>query len=263
LVPLHGLLDARQPLEVQLVVVDVLSASDAPETGDLLLKNWAGHSPRVQAAVMEALCSRRDRLPRVLDAIEKGTVEAGSVPVVRQSQFLENSDPVIRDRAKKLLSARISDDRKQVLEQYRGALALPRDVAKGKVAYDTHCAKCHALSGKGFAVGPDLAAVQNRPDESLLIDIFDPSSTITVGFKAYTVTTRSGKVFTGVLAAETATSITLRREQGAEDTILRREIESITASTKSLMPDGLEKEVRPQDLANLLGYLRQELRPKK
>jgi putative heme-binding domain-containing protein len=109
-------------------------------------------------------------------------------------------------------------------------------------------------------VGPDLAAVQNRPDESLLVDIIDPSSTIVAGFRAYTVGTRDGKIYTGVLAVETATSITLRKEQGAEDTILRKDIEEMVASSKSLMPDGIEKEVSLQDMANLFGYLREELR---
>jgi putative heme-binding domain-containing protein len=109
-------------------------------------------------------------------------------------------------------------------------------------------------------VGPDLAAGQNRPDESLLVDILDPSAVIVAGFKAYTFTTRNGKIYSGVLAAETATSITLRRDQGVEDILLRKDIEEMTASSKSLMPDGLEKEITLQDMADLMGYLRDQLR---
>jgi putative heme-binding domain-containing protein len=74
------------------------------------------------------------------------------------------------------------------------------------------------------------------------------------------LSTRSGRVYTDTLAAETATSVTLRREKGTEDGILRRDIEEMVASSKSLMPEGLEKEVSPQDKADLLGYLRRELR---
>lgn len=259
LAPLQELFDARQPIDVQLAAVGLFGAGEGPEVVAILLKNWQKQSPRMQTAILDAICGRKERLPLVLDAIEKNVIDPSSLPAIRQTQLLESTDPAIRNRAKALLAARISDDRKQVLEKYQVALTLQRDSAKGKEVYEKQCMKCHQLNGKGFAVGPDMAASQNRPDESLLIDILDPSSVIVVGFRAYNVSTKNGKIFTGVLAAETATSITLRKEQGAEDTILRSDIEEMIASSKSLMPDGLEKEISPQDMANLIGYLRQVL----
>jgi putative heme-binding domain-containing protein len=220
----------------------------------------------MQTAILDALCSRQDRLPLLLDAIEQKVVEPSSLPPIRQTQLLENRVASIRDRAKVLLANRAtSAERQQVLERYRASLTLPADTKRGKEVFEQQCMKCHQLNGTGFSVGPDLAAVQNRPNESLLIDVLDPSSTITVGFKAYQVLTKNGKVLTGVLAEETATSVTLRREKGEQDVILRRDIEDMTASAKSLMPDGVEKEISIQDMANLLGYLRETLRagPKK
>ena len=120
--------------------------------------------------------------------------------------------------------------------------------------------KCHQLNGRGFLVGPDLAAVQNRPDESLLVDILDPNSLIVTGYKAYTIASRSGKIYSGVVVAETATSVSLRREEGSEVTVLRKDIEEMFALSKSLMPEGLEKEITLQDMADLIGYLRDQLR---
>jgi putative membrane-bound dehydrogenase-like protein len=261
LVPLQELLDARQPLDLQLAAVQVLASGEGPEAVSTLLKNWQKSSPRVRTAILDATCSRKDRLPLLLDAIEKKLVDAASLPAQRQTLLLENSDAAIRARAKSLLAAPItSADRKRVLEQYQSALTLPRDSKKGKAVFEKQCMKCHQLNGRGSIVGPDLAAVQNRPDESLLVDILDPSSTIVAGYRAYTVTTQNGKIYTGVLAAETATSIILRRDQGAEDTILRRDIDEMLASSKSLMPEELEKEISPQDMANLFGYLREALR---
>ncbi len=112
------------------------------------------------------------------------------------------------------------------------------------------------LDGAGFAVGPDLAAVRMRPDETLLADILDPSSVITPGYAAYIVTTHEGELYTGTLAEETATSVLLRRAKGETDAILRKDIAELRASTLSLMPDGLEEGITPQDIADLLGYLR-------
>jgi putative membrane-bound dehydrogenase-like protein len=259
--PLQQLLSPREPLELQLATIQALTAAEGNAVVPLILKEWTGLSPRLQTAVIDALCSRQDRLPLLLDAIEKKVIGPSSVPAARQTQLLDNPDVKIRDRAKTLLTNRVaSEDRKLVLEQYREALALKPDTQRGKLVYEQQCQKCHQLNGAGFAVGPDLAAIQNRPDEALLIDILDPSSTITAGFKAYQVITTNGKVYAGTLAEETATSVTLRREKGEQDVILRRDIDSMKASAKSLMPDGLEKEISRQDISNLIGYLREAVR---
>jgi hypothetical protein len=81
-----------------------------------------------------------------------------------------------------------------------------------------------------------------------------------VGYWSYQVVTKNGKVYNGTLAEETATSVTLRREKGEQDVLLRKDIEAMVTSAKSLMPDGLEKEIGLQDMANLIGYLREVLR---
>jgi putative membrane-bound dehydrogenase-like protein len=261
LAPLQELLTARQPLDLQLAAVPVLATADGPETVPALLKEWLAYSPRVQTAMLDVICARKDRLSLVLDAIEKKMIDPASLPAMRQTQMMEDRDPAIRGRAKALLSPRATnEDRKRVLEKYQAALTLPRDGMKGREVFEKQCSKCHQLNGAGFPVGPDLAAVQNRPDDSLIVDILDPSSTIAAGYRAYTVITRTGRVFTGVLAAETATAVTLRRDQGAEDTILRKDINEMFGSALSLMPDGLEKEISPGEMANLIGFLREALR---
>ena len=91
--------------------------------------------------------------------------------------------------------------------------------------------------------------------------MLNPSSQITSGFNNYTVVTEAGRIFTGVLAAETATSVTLRREESKEDTILRKDIDEMAASSISMMPEDLEKEVSPQDVADLIAYLRVAVGP--
>jgi putative heme-binding domain-containing protein len=216
-----------------------------------------------------ALCSRAFRY---LSATLNGLPPAGphlslvpsSLPPLRQMQLLENPNAKVRDRAKALLTRRAtSDERKRVLERYQAGLTLKRDTKRGKEVFEQYCIKCHQLNGRGSAVGPDLAAAQNRPDESLLIDVLDPSSTITAGYKNYLVVTQNGKSYSGILTAETATSITLRREKGEQDVILRKDIDQMAATSQSLMPEGLEKEISPQDMANLFGYLHEALGPVK
>jgi mono/diheme cytochrome c family protein len=65
-----------------------------------------------------------------------------------------------------------------------------------------------------------------------------------------------------MIALETPTSLTLRRAEKAEDTILRSQIEEIQATTKSLMPEELEKLLSKQELADLIAYLQAVATPK-
>jgi putative membrane-bound dehydrogenase-like protein len=258
---LKTLLDPREPIEVQLAVVQTLSVATDPQLVQDLLVDFAKLSPAVQTAAIDAICTRQDRLPKLLDMIERKVVGPSDLPALRRVQLLEHSSAELRARAARLLSSATSADRRDVLERYEAALKLPRSAGRGKQVFEKQCAKCHQLGTLGFAVGPDLDSVRTRPDESLLVDILDPSGTINPGFRAYTVSNLDGRVFTGLLANESATSITLRREQNESDTILRKEIAEMRASSKSLMPDGIEKEVMPQDVADLLAFLRESLGP--
>src|SRR5262249_21151153 len=150
--------------------------------------------------------------------------------------------------------------------RYSASLNLPRDPARGEAVYTKTCARCHKLGERGLEVGPDLLAVRTRPDETLLTDILDPSGSLARGYTVYAVVTTDGRVHTGLLAADAATSVTLRNASEPtpknekpvviEDTILRKDIDEMRILSKSLMPDGLEKELTPQNVADLIGFLR-------
>jgi len=257
-----GLLDPRQPLDLQLAAIRALSSADDPHVGTVLLANWPSHTPKVQSAVIEAIFSRQNRLPKLLDAIQEGIVQPAALDTIRRLHLMENPDSEIRKRANSVLGNRTTaKGREEVVARYQAALDLPRDPKHGKEVYEKQCAKCHRLKDQGYDVGADLSAANNRADETLVSDILDPSSQITVGYRNYTVITEDGRIFTGVLAAETATSITLRREEAAEDTILRKDIDEMAASPLSIMPEDLEKEVGPQDVADLIAFLRETLGP--
>ena len=88
-----------------------------------------------------------------------------------------------------------------------------------------------------------------------MLDILDPSREVDPRYQNYVVTTKKGQSLTGLIATETASSITLRRGEKAEDVLLRSQIDEISATGKSLMPDGLETQLSKQDLADLIDYL--------
>ncbi|MCP4785607.1 MAG: c-type cytochrome [Fuerstiella sp.] len=266
-----ALLGPRQPLELQLAGIRSLSSADRPAVVSVLLSNWSAFSPNVQSAVIDTIFGRANRISGLLDAIEQDTVSPQSLGSLHRAQLFEHSDPTVRQRATTLLAQHVPQKSRELFDRYHTALAGERDAAQGEAIFKKICAQCHRLGGQGSQVGPDLSAAQNRPDASFLLDMLQPSTKITAGYRTYVVADVRGRVFTGVLTAENATSVTLR---GASDrsslndapsvvdhTILRKDIEQMKSSNQSLMPENLEKDVSPQDAANLIAYLRRMLGP--
>jgi hypothetical protein len=91
------------------------------------------------------------------------------------------------------------------------------------------------------------------------LDILQPSDQITSGYRSYTVATRNGDMFTGILSSESATSVTLPAEDGREQILLRKDIDSIQMSEISLMPENFADLLRPPDVADILAYMREAL----
>jgi putative membrane-bound dehydrogenase-like protein len=253
---LQDCLAPQNPAEVQFAAVRALSAHDSGRVPEALLSGWGGYSPAVRREVLEALFARPSRLVVLLDAVEAKKVLAGQIEPARLEQLRKLPDARLRKRVQNLFAGQISPDRRKVVEEYGPALELKPDVARGKAVFKKTCATCHRLENEGVEVGPDLlSALRNKSKEQLLGDILDPSREVDPRYLNYVVTTKAGRSFTGMIAAETASSITLRRAEKAEDTILRSQIDEIQATTKSVMPEGLEMQLTKQDVADVIAYL--------
>jgi len=256
----EAVLAPQQPAELQLALAQAAGQADDAPTVRLLLEKMAGYTPQLQSAVLDVAFARQSHLLLLLEALESGSLHVNLIDAARRERLLASRDQEVADRARRLLeSVTSSTARQPVLERYRAALELERDRQRGQAVFERQCSKCHKLNDSGYAVGPDLLTAKTRADETLISDILDPSSQITVGYNTYNVVTLNGRIFSGVLVSETATSIALRAEEGKESVILRRDIEELTTSTISMMPENLEEEVSPQDVADLLGFLRQML----
>jgi putative heme-binding domain-containing protein len=129
------------------------------------------------------------------------------------------------------------------------------DSTRGSKHFFEHCSNCHLLQGKGHRVGPDLSGIASRPREALLSDILDPSQEVAPDFVNYLLRTDQGQVLVGLLAAETAASVSIRRPGGVEDVIPQGDVQELRATRNSLMPDGFERVLSPSDVADLLTFL--------
>ena len=148
-----------------------------------------------------------------------------------------------------------SPDRAKVIAGYAHLAALKPDPARGRVHFQTLCAPCHRLRGEGTEVGPDLDMVSGKDVAWLMDAILDPDRTVEARYLPWKAVRADGTEAAGLLAAETANNITLRMPGGAEVLVLRSGLRSLEPLKHSLMPAGFENALKPQDLADLLGWL--------
>ncbi len=258
------LLHPQTPPEVQLAVIRALGQHPRPEVAALLLAAWSGYSPAVRREALEALVARPERVAALLTAVEQKKIVANQIEPIRIDLLRKHPDAALRKRAVAAFAGQIAPDRQKIVEEHKAVLDLKSDAARGKLVFAKTCATCHRLENVGFEVGPDLlSALRNKSPEQLLIDILDPSREVDARYLNYVVRTKRGQAVTGMIAAETSASVTLRRGEKAEDTILRDQIEKIETTTKSLMPEGLEMQLSKQDLADVIVYLQAAAAPKK
>jgi hypothetical protein len=154
-------------------------------------------------------------------------------------------------------------------ETSAGGRTLEQALASIKVKEDyvVEVAAAEPLVADPVAIdfGPDGRLwVAEMPDYTRYPDEeFEPhggrqsSTPIATSTSAIAVTplTVDGLSHAGILHDETSTSVTLLEQQGNRRTLLRGELESLENSGKSLMPEGLERDLSPTDVSDLLAYL--------
>ncbi|MBI2803839.1 MAG: ThuA domain-containing protein [Planctomycetes bacterium] len=239
-------------------ILNVVADSPSPALGGLLLKRMATFTPQARAAALSILLSRAELTRQFLDAVEKGTLTFGELPLDQKQALASHPDRQIAARAKALLTkggGLPNADRQRVVDEFLPLLKKTGDVARGKAHFKKHCALCHTHSGEGAKIGPDLSGVAAHTKEHLLIDILDPSRAVEGNYRVYTVETKKGKVLNGLLASETRTTIELFNTEGKKLVVERDDIDSLIASKKSLMPDGFEKQLKQEELIDLLEFL--------
>jgi putative heme-binding domain-containing protein len=247
--------DPREPEAVQAAAVRALGNAPGAEAGLFLLSRWRSLTPPVRNEAANALLRDPARTRALLAAIQAGGVQPWTLNFDQKRDIIMNADPEIRSLGRPLLEATPAD-RQAVLARYEPALDRRGDVARGKVVFAQVCAKCHRLDGTGAEMGPELGTVRNRAPEMLLADILIPNRSIAQKYESYLVETTNGETETGVIAAESPTTVVLRREEGQESVISRQDIRKMSVSNLSAMPSDLENQIDPGQMADLLAYLK-------
>jgi len=146
-------------------------------------------------------------------------------------------------------------DRQKIVQQYASVASLTGDAKRGHLLYTAVCSACHKLKGEGNEIGPDLGTVAGKPLEQIIESILDPNRAVEQRYAVQTVSTKDGKDHVGLILEENGNNITLRTGTATE-LILIKDIAKRASTNKSLMPDGLESALKPQDVADVIAWIR-------
>jgi putative membrane-bound dehydrogenase-like protein len=261
---LESLLAPSSQSEIQIAAVRALAQLPEPAGAATLVepRRWQAFTPQVRDAVVTVLMTGVRQTLVLLDALEKGNITATELGASRRNRIMSHPNPEIQRRARALFAGVESGDRMQVYERVRGlVLTRAANAANGKPVFRTHCAACHMVDGAGGQLGPDLSGIRNQPADAILLHVLVPDYEIAAGYQAYAVEIRDGRTMIGRLESEAPNSLTLRDGSSQQHVILRIDVVSISASTRSLMPSDLERAMSEQELADLIGYLKASPRP--
>lgn len=249
-------LDKQHDQPIRTTAMNALARSPTSHVWPSLLNGFPTETPPIRRAIIDGLLANPERTNLLLDAIEEGQIKPSEIDLAQVKRLTTYRDAKIKARAEKLLAAATPADRAKALEDYQPVLAMKGDAAKGQAIFEKNCAACHRIAGIGTTVAPDISDSRTKKYDQLLADIVQPNRAIDNNYLGYNVRLADGSVLSGILTAETASSITLRQQGGKDTVIPRTEIEELRSTGQSLMPEGLERNIPPQDMADLLTFIK-------
>lgn len=237
-----------------------LAYYDDSTTPNKILNRLRAYSGAERAEAINTLTARPAYARALLQAVRDGKIPAAEISAFHARQIAGFNDEQLGKDLKELWGeVRVSAaEKKALIERYKAELTTKSDkqadLSAGRALFQKSCANCHVLYGQGRMIGPDLTGSNRKNLDYLLENIVDPSASVAANFRSVSVTLADGRVLSGVVGEQNERTVKLLTAQEPQ-TLDRKEIEEITQTTQSLMPEGMLQNLSPEQIRNLVGYL--------
>lgn len=251
-------LNQSQSLKIQEKSLEQLAALKEPIIGYKLVEIWNDLSPQTRRYASDLLLYNAIHHDALLTGLEDGSINIGEMnfDLERRRELLWWTDnEETKRRAELLFSDSGVSNRQEAIDQMKPALALSGNLEAGKVVFERICANCHQHGTIGNEVGPALTEIGRKSKETLMHDILDPNAAADPEYINHRLETKDGTIHMGIIAHENDDEITIKKMGGESVNIPKSEIESFRSLGSSLMMEGLENSMSPQEMADLLEFL--------
>ena len=235
----------------------LIGYNEGVSAGELLTlaKNLNAVDRRI---VVSILVTRQAFAEALLDAVESDLIERADVSPYALQQLQTYSAPQIQSRVNRLWKSSTALERaadfKRLTELMTPAHLNTGNVQQGRRVFQQSCARCHTLFGEGGTLAPDLTGSGRRKTEYILRNLTDPSAQIDEAFRLTTLLTNDGRLLSGFIIRQNDNAITIRTQDATVSMPMTR-VEELTASDKSMMPDGMLNALTDEQIRDLLVYL--------
>jgi putative heme-binding domain-containing protein len=237
-----------------------LSHYDDPQLVGGFLKMWPYLLPVAHDRAIADLVSRNSQVSALLDAVQGGNLTAAAIPP-QQANFLRtHANPQIRARSLQLLGP-VPIRRPDAIAQFKPALTLKGEPNRGEAIFTQRCVECHVPRvPAGASFGPALLRARSFSADQLLSSILEPSAEVRPDYATQVVESKEAESLVGILVDENTTTVTFKELGGELKVWPVSNIRSVQTQPWSMMPAGLETGLSPQDMADLMEYVRTRAR---
>ncbi len=252
---LPALLAPKSSTDAQRDAIKALGVSGHARVPGIIAEVWPGLGPEIRLVALDEMLGREPWALALAGLVGQGRINPNALDASRRGRLLRHGSERVKQAAAKIFNENGTASRAEVVRKFRPALALAGDVSRGGIVFNKLCVTCHKRGDLGNEVGPNLQSVVNHPAEKLIVSILDPNAGIEPGYTAYSAQLSDGEEIYGIVAAETGNSLVMKLADGKTRTLLRSGIAALRSANLSLMPEGLEAGMSPQDMADLVRFL--------
>ncbi|MEO6807961.1 MAG: hypothetical protein ABI353_02485 [Isosphaeraceae bacterium] len=255
---------AGRPLEVRALAVAALARLDpgsAISAALAVLRDAGGLNPRVIEPMLAALINRRDGAEALAKAVNRDKLPADAAKLALRSIYaLGRADPALVAALSQAagIDAEVKPLSQSELDQVIADVQAKGKADRGEDIFrrpDLNCTNCHALSGAGGGIGPDLSALgASSPVDYIINSIMLPDQAIKEEFLTKVVLTTDGQLFHGIVVDKDDTRLVLKEATGEHRTIPADDVES-DKDGGSLMPKGLVNFMTRAEFVDLVRFL--------
>ena len=254
------LIDLLNDEILQQPVVLALAAFDKPEISKAIISHIPKLKPKVQHDALSTMASRLTYATELMAAIDNQSVDAEllSADVVRQLRA--HNDPKINRQLERFLGISRSSSVAKLdeIKKYKRIVEMGNsdlsNLSNGRVIFNRVCASCHKLYGEGGELGPDLTGSDRKNLHYVLSNVIDPNAEIPNDYRTAIIRMKDNRVLIGVVRSREPKRITVVTP--SEVIFLpKRDVAKIDAQNYSIMPEGLIRVFKDQELRDLISYL--------
>lgn len=214
----------------------------------------AGNSPLVRKEAGRRLGNNGKGEEYVLELLRANKVPKDFIPAV-----VESVQGAWRKAIRMEANSYLGETVNELKTNYPSVAELVKMNGKtelGMKIFVDQCAVCHQVNGVGVDFGPKLSEIGDKLSrEGLYLSILKPSAGIGFGYESFEVRTKKGEVYNGIIASKTETDIVMKFPGGGDQHIKTSAVETIKQLEESMMPEGFDLSLKPEEMAHLVSYL--------